>query len=308
MVQRLLAFVICVSPACGHDELDFVVPDAGAHPDGKGPDSHAPGCSSPESSAASSEQTSNGAAGGIAAGANGEGGAGSGGAGSRGSGAGTGISPDLRYQENPRGYPVTPAQQPAWCEQGQSFEEICGNDIDEDCDGIADEFRGIGSPCASGCGQGTYVCDVVTNALLCRGVQGCSVEVPEPCGDGFASASEQCDPAAPGERLGVTCTSSCERPLFVPCIDSAGEHSQFCRDELEMCSDRIGACVPVIGPRQRRCPQISVEGSGAAESYPMLEIQSVEGGPWECWVTCTENDQCPTALADCYMGFCAVPL
>jgi len=308
MRRLLVAAFLCAVAACDHDELDFTLPDAGRDDHTDVDQSGSEACTGTGSCVAAAGSVAgpgrrgsqNVAAAAGSSGVDGAGGAGTGSA-ENSAGAGSATNPQ-RFQDGPNGYRGAPEQKAAWCDQGQTFEEICGNDIDEDCDGIVDEFAGIGRPCLSACGEGIYVCDVVTNSLLCGG---CSIDLPERCGDGFVGPTEACDPAAPGERPGLTCTPTCERPLFIPCVDGGMAYPELC-DELHVCNHRIGACMPVIGPRQRRCPDIPIEGGDAAEFYPMLEVQTEEEA-WECWVTCTASEQCPTPLSDCYMGFCAVP-
>jgi hypothetical protein len=154
----------------------------------------------------------------------------------------------------------------------------------------------------NGCYEGQYVCHVETSTLVCGGRGGCTNEVPPSCGDGWKAYDEECDPAAAGEEWGVTCTADCRRSLFVRCVTAGVVDKDICSD-LQACNERIGACVPVVGPRQPRCPKLPVEGSEDGSVYPMLET---EGG--ECWITCSEPEQCPGLLRECYMGFCAVPL
>lgn len=323
-----LALAVLVGlAACGHDQLDFSLPDAGDAADGQGGSRSAATC---DQAGPLGQRSASGAGAldsrsGFSAGA-GQGSAAAGSDGVSGAAAGGGVSggggtddagesngfdaiPDeLRFQDDPNGYPAVPGQRAPWCERGQSFEEVCANDVDEDCDGTVDELDAIGQPCGDGCGEAIYVCDAVTNTLVCRGHQGCSTDVPESCGDGLPDVGEECDPAAPGETSGVTCTLTCERPRFVRCIDGEGSHPELCRTGTEVCNERIGACMTVIGPSQRRCPEIPVEGGEPGDIYPMLEVQNKEGEPWQCWVTCSESAQCPSTLSECYMGFCAVPL
>jgi hypothetical protein len=300
--------------ACGHEELNFDVPDSGrAHHDpgasdtstmacmGLAPDcrdlSTVPGIG--QGLPSDSARNDGGSA------ANDEGssaGTTPGNTDRRGGATDSNAAPQTSYQDDPTGYPTGPGQLAASCAQGQSFEEICANDIDDDCDGTVDEYPGIGEPCRAGCGEGIYVCSAETNSLLCHGPHGCMNPVPASCGDGFVGSDEACDPNAQGEQPGITCTLTCERPLFVRCVDAGAAHPDFC-DDLHVCDTHIGACMPVIGPRQPRCPQLPIEGSSAkGEFYPMLETES-----GECWVTCSADDQCPSSLSECYMGFCAVP-
>lgn len=310
-MRRVFLILACVA-GCGHDHLDFALSDGG-RARGSSPCDGSLSClytidggSRPDGSliehdggsALNSSSKDHGGAGSrsgspSAANPNGAPSAGD-------------LASDPRFQDDPAGYPTPAGHEPPWCDQGKSFDEVCGNDVDDDCDGTVDEFPGIGSPCRGGCGTGIYVCDTVTNALLCRGRQGCvasQTDGPKPCGDGVVTSGEQCDPAAPHEQLGVTCTADCRRPLFVRCVTAGVSNPDVC-DALHKCDERIGACVPVLGPQQPRCPKIPVEGSGSNDKfYPMLETEN-----GQCWITCTKSDQCPSVLSDCYMAFCAVPM
>ena len=126
--------------------------------------------------------------------------------------------------------------------------------------------------------------------------------VPAPCGDGILGSDEECDPNAPSEQAGITCTLTCERPLFIRCVDAGIAYAERC-DDLHVCNERLGACMPLLSTRQPRCPRLPVEGDATGSRfYPMLEMEN-----GECWVTCSESAQCPSSLSDCYMGFCAVP-
>jgi hypothetical protein len=299
--MRQLTVLTIVLAACGHEALDFALPDGGSAGSHNGASSATPAaCAGSDSRCRDLLEP-------AAVGADSL--QGIGGAELPVGGAGTtatldaGVEHADRYQDDPRGYPAGPGQISLACMRGQSFDEICGNDIDDDCDGIVDEYPGIGAPCTSGCGEGSYVCSASTNTLLCRGAQGCHNPVPAPCGDGFVGSGEECDPNAPSETPGVTCTLTCTRPLFIHCVHAGVAFPALC-DDLRVCNERVGACVPVIGPRQRRCPQLRIEGSSAdGEFYPMLEVEN-----GECWVTCSESTQCPSSLSQCYMGFCVVPL
>lgn len=210
-------------------------------------------------------------------------------------------APGLPFNLDPDGHPTTTSEWAPWCAEMKSFTELCDTGIDEDCDGRVDEFVGLGDSCMNGCYEGVYVCNTQTNSLVCQGPGGCRNDVPPPCGDGFVEADEECDPNASDERSGITCTVDCHRPLFVLCVTSGEPDPSVC-DALHKCDERIGACVPVIGRQQRRCPNIRVEGGADGDFYPMLETED-----GECLVTCSKPDQCPGILSDCYMGFCAAP-
>lgn len=297
----LLSILACVVAACGHEKLDFELPDAGSGGDQRSARAGMPATStgvtascddtvdpaaiigdSPQQGLDAASLSTAGRAGAPAA-----------------IDAGAALSDADHHQLDPHGYPTAPMQITVACMRGQSFPEVCANDLDDDCDGMVDEYEGIGATCRTGCGEGTYACSASTNALVCLG---CTNDVPPPCGDGLLNSDEECDPNAPSEMPGITCTPTCTRPLFVHCVQAGIAFPDRCPD-LRVCNERIGACVPVIGPQQRRCPQLPIEGNSAAGAYyPMLEVES-----GECWVTCSESAQCPSSLSECYMGFCVVP-
>ena len=306
-VMHLTALMILLA-ACGHEQLDFALPDGGHSENANQDDAHSAQQMGHAGSVSSNrdsfdmsqlDQELPDAAGGAASTAGAASAAGSGAIGASQQAA---DQPGL-YQDDPSGYPTSPGHLAESCSQGQSFNEVCGNDLDEDCDGTVDEYPGIGAPCLSGCGDGygAYVCSTLTNTLLCLGGEGCIHMLPEPCGDGLLDAHEECDPNAPFEEAGVTCTATCTRPLFIRCVDAGIAQPELC-DSLHVCNERIGACMPVIGRSQPRCPRLAIEGgSGNDEFYPMLETEN-----GECWVTCSDSAQCPSSLPECYMGFCVV--
>jgi hypothetical protein len=309
----VLSFVLF---ACGHEQLDFHVPDGGHLRRDSGMPVASPAvCASASPDCAASFGMPVLGPGTPGTGAYNDGGIAHDEAGDSANGAssmaagtdprsasGENTEPQDRYQDDPAGYPAGPDQSAASCAQSQGIAEICANDLDDDCDGTVDEYPGIGEPCRAGCGEGIYVCSAATNSLLCHGPHGCSNPVPPSCGDGFVGSDEACDPNAQGEQPGVTCTLTCERPLFIRCVDSGVANPELC-DELHVCDAHIGACMPVIGPRQPRCPQLPIEGDATeGQFYPMLEMEN-----GECWITCSESEQCPSSLSQCYMGFCAVP-
>lgn len=298
--MRPFTVLIILLAACGHEDLDFKLPDGGnAESDDGAISATSTDCAG---SASACEDAIAPTDFGIGS-SNDAGSWGIAGYGDSSAFPDEDLGQTEWYQDDPRGYPTEPGQFAESCAYDWSFDEICANDIDEDCDGTVDEYPGIGEPCESGCGEGDYVCSASTNTLLCRGRQGCfNPTVAPPCGDGVVDSGEECDPNAPSERAGITCTLTCERPLFIVCVESGIVYPERC-DDLHVCNERIGACVPVIGPGQPRCPELPIEGSAAEdEFYPMLEVED-----GECWVTCSENEQCPSSLAECYMGFCVVP-
>lgn len=313
MRKLLIALAICLG-ACAQRKLDFELPDASSVRSGRGArggDSDgglrscdgrscfSDGGAGVDGGDSTGDATSPGSASNFGAAFD---------AGSNSTEGSADEQRDPWVEIDPNGYPASPGERAPWCDQGAPIDEVCGNAVDDDCDGTVDEFTGGGEPCRMDCGDGIYspgiyVCDVATNSLVCQPSDpDCLMPASNPprCGDTVVDPGEQCDPADPKERSGITCTVDCKRPLFVRCLIDGTLEPDLC-DELHTCSERVGACVPVIGPAQPRCPEIPTGDGG--KLYPMLET---EGG--QCWVTCLDSEQCPSPISDCYMGFCVVPL
>lgn len=212
------------------------------------------------------------------------------------------ITADLVVYD-PAGYQAGPDDAASWCEGGHVAVELCGSGIDEDCDGRVDEMAMLGQECEAGCMVAQLMCNTESHELVCRGLHGCEMEQAVTCGNGFLDVDEQCDPQAPGESLD-TCTWRCTRPLFTRCLFGVGDSDPtVCTGNTE-CSWFTGACMPLVGTEGLRCPEYRVVGSTDETAfYPMLETEDDQ-----CWVSCSEDEQCPPGLDDCYMGFCVVTL
>jgi hypothetical protein len=303
---RTAGFVLALTLSCGQEQLDFALPDsadASASASTAGHSGQSDAWAQGGAGTAPSEASKLGPAVG-----------GYGGLGTTGGATGSSAQPsksnaaDPLFTIDPLGYDGAPENEPPWCALGQTFPEVCGNDLDEDCDHTVDELAELGQPCHEDCGEGTYGCDVTTHTVICRR-PGCENPRSGVCGDGFLDVGEQCDTALPGEQVGVSCLEDCTRPVheFVRCLDERGQAvPRRCAGSMEVCSEHVGACVPVTGPEHRLCPEIPLPGSTDPKAvYPTLEV--IETG--ECWISCGEDADCPpSVLTDCYMGICVVPL
>lgn len=220
-----------------------------------------------------------------------------------------------RYTEHAQGYPADGRVPPRWCPDSPRAEH-CSNRIDDDCDSYVDEFVADECPAQCADGQAHLACDTGAGTLVCLTDDYCQCAWPQDlvgCGDGVLGFGETCDPAAEGEQLGRTCTADCQRPFFVWCAENDGGHA--CLNGTR-CNLWVGACLPVIGDFFPRCPELPVEAmaqldpdpacqDGATvqerrEFYPMVEVDE------ECRISCSGDDQCPSSLPSCYMGFCVV--
>lgn len=213
------------------------------------------------------------------------------------------------------GYDATEETTASWCEGREPTDELCGTGVDEDCDGTVDEVTGVGESCSADCASAVYACLDDTTELVCTtNIPACINPGRLQCGDGLLDEWEQCDFAAAGEELDVTCDDFCRRPGFaVVCVRDGRPDSSLCSG-VQVCSRYVGACVPAITDFSPRCPNLRVEGGEPNEYYPMIEVPG--GDPHEerpmeadqCWITCAENETCPTLVSQCYMGFCVVPM
>jgi len=213
------------------------------------------------------------------------------------------------------GYDATDQTTASWCGGSEAIEELCGTGIDEDCDGTVDEVVGVGEPCSADCASAVYACTEGTTELACTtNIPACINPGRLECGNGILDEWEQCDPTAANEKLDVTCDAYCRRPGYsVVCVRNGRPDSSLCSG-VQVCSRYVGACVPAITDFSPRCPNLRVEGGMPNEYYPMIEVPG--GAPNEerpmeadqCWITCADDETCPTTVNQCYMGFCVVPM
>ncbi len=152
----------------------------------------------------------------------------------------------------------------AWrgCDAPRPRIEICGNDIDENCDGVADEgcdgcADGETRPCQNECGEGTETCVDET-------FTGCDAPIPV---DEFCDgADNDCDGVI-DENLTRACNNACG-PGTEACTDGAwagcsAPENCACEDGVADDGQVCGAC----GFRERAC----------------------EGGMWGEWGACDEG-------------------
>lgn len=300
---------------CDSPELDFGRADAGG------------GWSAASEADVGGDGDGGGGTGGDGGSDGSSGAGGAGGAGDQGSAAGqSGQTADAGSGElhiglDAEGFPAEPGQQTAGCRSGHSIAEVCGNALDDDCDGTVDEQVLLGRPCTPTCadGVGTMACNLVDHTLICitedlqacRHAGGDSIVIA--CGNGMVDRGEWCDPAAPGEIEGETCTVDCRLPLFARCVFRSTVEPDVC-EGFRRCDEWIGACLPYIDPvGNPRCPQVPVEKMPVAREPPPIEdgteeyylMAEVDG---TCRITCSDASQCPSSLPVCYMSYCAVDL
>lgn len=167
--------------------------------------------------------------------------------------------------------------------------EVCGDGLDDDCDGVADDGCGdggnvdIGAPCTGGCGPGTYCFTPPSGEPFCT-VPCCR---SEECGDGTAvcspaSGSSVCWPAyrvgrpAPGSKpAGAICAADGE-------CRSARCVAGVCRDVC--CS--AGDC------DEPGAPQCVLDAGAAPAQFTCGVAPGNDRHP----DTCATNDTCTSGL------------
>ncbi len=143
-------------------------------------------------------------------------------------------------------------------EPGAAGAELCGNGVDDNCDGEVDEgFEGLGLPCEEGVGacnaQGLVVCDAQRTGTTCDAVPG------EPGAEVCDGIDNDCDPATvdgsgePG--IGEVCDGEdsdlCPEGVMVCdggvlfCDDITGESPEVCNGEDDDCDGSVDEVFPV---------------------------------------------------------------
>lgn len=243
------------------------------------------------------------------------------------------VLASVDQEPTPEGYPANEEHTPDWCDTGESHQERCGTDVDEDCDGRVDENELLGQACFTVCDiPGKWLCDRDQQQLVCFH-RTCYL-TPETCGNRWHDEGEQCDVSAGDPAfediapLETYCRADCrwatrfEEPCWVPTEDGPVQVIYFrdgalqwpCDAEGLVCSELVRSCVPKLGEgRWYRCPRLRraesdeewlqrlEAGDGEAPLYPMVE--SDEG---ECHISCSTDAECPERLGSCYMGVCVV--
>lgn len=237
---------------------------------------------------------------------------------------------------NSAGDPASDGQSASWClDGGEPQEELCGTDIDEDCDGYVDEMVDVGTWCFSDCGSsGEQVCDPFTHTLTCLDDRKERCALQAGCGNGVVDANEQCDISAGGTpwyeafELNTYCTGDCRIDTFFwMCLsnsvdgpinvavskDADGVTHDRCQDQGLACSDTTKTCVYKLQGDWDSCPDLQrlethdeYKKRIASGDTQVPTYRQVESGSGECWITCQDDSECPGTLSSCYMGTCVL--
>ncbi len=215
----------------------------------------------------------------------------------------------------------------------QCSAEVCGDELDNDCDGYVDEGCEDGCSSDADCSAGR-ICQggVCASALpcaadldcpsgqqcvagVCRPQQGCA---PEVCGNGL---DDDCDglidEGCPACRSDTDCA-----PDEVCQLDS-GRCQPACQPQPEICNgadddcdglidedfdlqndpDNCGACGQACDPGES-CQQGRCTPAACASDADCADGQVCIDGA--CWTACTEDADCPAGHI-CWSGYCSIP-
>lgn len=247
----------------------------------------------------------------------------------------------------------TSAEELAKCKAPRGAIELCGNAVDDDCDGDIDEFRGKGDFCYRGCDPGRY------GQIMCNGATGlpiCNCWNRARCGDGTLGHMEECDGGHNGsggslgrdewpllydqwgaltegvELFDRYCTQDCAVDIYMkkcgfqrtnpdgtvaieypdtmggPVV---GSPEPTCPGNAP-CSRRTQVCTPRVGSNHfTRCPRWQAPDSitldkdeDIVQTERWYSIVEATDSTRECWINCTEAEDCPGGLERCYQGIC----
>lgn len=131
---------------------------------------------------------------------------------------------------------------------GQPTQELCGNGIDDDCNGMIDDgFEDLGRGCDGRdqdlCPEGTWVCSADKLSLVCDDTTGDSLDV---CN----GVDDDCDPRTPdGSQdplLGQPCdgpdADTCNEGVYVGCTDGKLVCSDDTTNDTTNDPKNCGAC------------------------------------------------------------------
>jgi hypothetical protein len=177
-------------------------------------------------------------------------------------------------------------------------EELCGNALDDDCDGSVDEDFALGLPCDVGLGAcartGVLLCDAATGLTLCNVAAG--VPVAELCGN---RVDDDCDGETDeGYAVGVACSvgeGECLRNGMSICtrdgrgttcnVEPGAPHDELCGTQVDedcdglvdedfdagiVCTSGLGECAR-LGVMECTLNRLGTS-CGAEPGPPALEI------------------------------------
>jgi len=151
----------------------------------------------------------------------------------------------------------------------QGSTELCGDGLDNDCNGYVDDIANMGQICQNGVGgcarTGNYECDTNNNTVICNAVAGQAVD--EICGDSIDNDCDSIVDTDPELGLGGECTVGrgvCENTGGYVCIQNtvscegtpgtADPRGEICNNNLDDDCDGEVDETPCYSPLAVTCP------------------------------------------------------
>jgi len=187
--------------------------------------------------------------------------------------------------------------------------EKCGNDIDDDCDGVVDNGFNLGEPCSVGVGlcvaMGKFVC-AADGSAMCNAVPGTPAD--ELCGNDI---DEDCDGLLDnGSSLGESCSVGIGSCIAVGQFVCTADGTATCNavpgipaDELcgnnvdEDCDGLLDNGCPIVDPDAGVPPECKADSDCAFGSI-CVDAACVEGCRGENPVACPVGEVCSTTGAE----------
>jgi len=186
--------------------------------------------------------------------------------------------------------------------------EICGDNKDQDCDGIADNAcKQDGASCSSSAECATGLCEDAGSGKIC--VRHCDDKTPCPSGSRCVASCDQgfCSPGAQGQKKLLESCADASECASNQC--GASGCTTVCNPSLGQCPDDMacagaaacGECAPLAGASGPR--QLGEKCASAADCASDAQCVDDGVGVKRCSTPCLEGGGCPSGFV-CHDDLC----